>query len=135
MDASAAIFYGVRLIRSASVPWGSNNIEPWWEAIAKDEIDFEIDAAPHLKKHAPERLLADWLRENPLPVSIMNAIHGNALHRFIAVPETVTTAQDGLVSFAPQALEVPKGRAAELMRFCKAYHLRVDGRPQWWLIG
>ncbi len=136
MNASASICYGVRLAENAKLPWIDDLIEDWWRAVAGDEIDIELDAVPELEEQGRPRLIADWLEENPLPINLMNSMSGDKTVRFISVVKTEIVIRAGApVSFNPAALKVPRGKAAELVRFCKLNRIVTEGKPRWWLIG
>ena len=146
MSVNGNICYGVLLDVDSDIPWEDEkyefDIEVWWRKIKGFEQSREIytdDGERRLdgiteddvKKHYAEE--HEWLKDNPLPVELVNYCSGDEPMYILAYPDSVLTCYLGHPLKVSSAVIDTDNAESLLIDFCKDHLIRYVGAPELWL--
>lgn len=143
------ICYGVLFEEGYEFPWDCDeyhyDIEEWWlktfikftpsvELFTEDGdyINGREPTDEEFNKYFKEKQTA--LKDNPLPIELVNYCSGKYPEYILAAPSTYFVANHGdPTHFEPELLQIASHERQALTDFCEQFSLEYSGAPAWYL--
>lgn len=146
MGASASISFGVMFDESYVFPWNAepfdDDIECWWRTIKSYKPPFEPylngTYAPGFSTNDPRiaeyyEHRRQWLKDNPIPVELVNYCHPDCPMYILAVVDTREWSCDTPSKFDPTKLGASQYQIERYLGFCKEHGIELASQPTWLL--
>ena len=143
------ICYGIEFEDGDEFPWDDEkydmDMDEWWlEVNNYNRSGYPYDEGGNYKQgldtDSPEVAAwhdrrSKWLKDHPIPVTMVNTCSGNCPQYIMAIPETFLSAWRGYPKkFDPAELVQKDGYIERLKQFCAMYEINIDSKPVGWFL-